>query len=98
MNFQSFAPGTTRTCDPQLRRLLLYPAELREHKSNLRCYRCRKAKSTFYAPSTFWPDSVSRALIYPNIVSKTSVRSNSLVSMTTASSEIVKGESARETS
>ncbi len=26
------APGTTRTCDPQLRRLLLYPTELREHK------------------------------------------------------------------
>ena len=24
------APGRTRTCDPQLRRLLLYPTELRE--------------------------------------------------------------------
>ena len=24
-------PGRTRTCDPQLRRLLLYPAELRDH-------------------------------------------------------------------
>lgn len=24
-------PDTIRTCDPQLRRLLLYPAELREH-------------------------------------------------------------------
>ena len=26
-------PGRTRTCDPQLRRLLLYPAELRDHLS-----------------------------------------------------------------
>ena len=26
---QYHAPGRTRTCDPQLRRLLLYPAELR---------------------------------------------------------------------
>jgi hypothetical protein len=24
-----YAPGRIRTCDPQLRRLLLYPAELR---------------------------------------------------------------------
>ena len=26
---RSSAPGRTRTCDPQLRRLLLYPSELR---------------------------------------------------------------------
>ncbi len=24
-------PGRIRTCDPQLRRLLLYPTELRDH-------------------------------------------------------------------
>ena len=27
------APGTIRTCDPQYRKLMLYPAELRVHEN-----------------------------------------------------------------
>ncbi len=32
------APGRTRTCDPQIRNLVLYPAELRAHASWHRLY------------------------------------------------------------
>ena len=31
MNFAVGAPGRTRTCDLEIRRLLLYPSELRGH-------------------------------------------------------------------
>jgi hypothetical protein len=32
-------PGRIRTCDPQLRRLLLYPAELRAHRKRRKIYK-----------------------------------------------------------
>ena len=34
ITFNSGVPGGIRTPDPQLRRLLLYPAELRAHKES----------------------------------------------------------------
>ena len=32
------APGRIRTCDPKLRRLVLYPAELRALAASLACF------------------------------------------------------------
>ena len=45
-------PGRTRTCDPLLRRQVLYPAELRAHKSRDQNY---KGKSTKVKDSVTFP-------------------------------------------
>ncbi len=51
------APGWNRTSDPQLRRLMLYPTELRARSHILReCWRMKQA--ALYALSRFVPCNV----------------------------------------
>lgn len=54
--------------------------------------------SSFFCRETDYAEAPFFSPIFASIVSKTSLRSSSLVSMTTASAAIVSGESSRETS
>lgn len=72
------APGRIRTCDPRLRRPLLYPTELRAHKyagpkmvgvegfePPTFCSQSRRATRLRYTPTTMARCHVSRASIIP---------------------------------
>ena len=45
------APGRSRTCDPQYRKLMLYPAELRVHLVGVVCVEDSRTKGLNYAAS-----------------------------------------------
>ena len=45
------APGTIRTCDPQYRKLMLYPAELRVHLVGVVCVEESRTNGLNYAAS-----------------------------------------------
>ena len=46
------APGTIRTCDPQYRKLMLYPAELRVHFLEKFVCRFKRQTSLYMMPLT----------------------------------------------
>ena len=45
------APGTIRTCDPQYRKLMLYPAELRVHLVGVVCVEDSRTNGLNYSAS-----------------------------------------------
>ena len=45
------APGRSRTCDPQYRKLMLYPAELRVHLVGVVCVEDSRTNGLNYAAS-----------------------------------------------